>query len=140
MKIEHVIDDTSKEIYEFKFTNISWEYVGIMYSNRNDANDIWGDEWSEHFADKRRDEINAIASELGLCSLEEMTEWDWEANGYHFSEVENHYNPCCQKTIHGETRCHGSYGGRHGHPTPKISIDEIKAEILKQVSEMKIEL
>ncbi|MHA2047742.1 MAG: hypothetical protein ACW99G_23410 [Candidatus Thorarchaeota archaeon] len=140
IKIEHIIDETSKEIYKFRECGDSWDYVGIFYSHRDDADDVWGDEWSEHYADKRSEELNAVAESLGLESTSEMCGWDWDTHGHHFEEVKRKYNPVCQKTKHGKTRYSGSHGGRRDHPTPKISVDEIKAEILKQISKMEIRL
>ena len=143
--IPHVIDDCHKEIYWFANTGKNWAYCGIHYSNRDDANDVWGDEWSEYHAEQENAELNAYAAEHGYSDIRDMTSDPAVAyDPYRMGEINaihEKYNPVKLTTIHGERRYGGvGFGSYHAKdkPKPKISKEEIMKEIIEQVSEFEL--
>lgn len=140
VEIQHIVDERTKEIYHFEKHGSVWKYVGIYFSRRNDENDIWGDEWTKRFHDQKMEELNFWAQSKGYEDYYSIgwTDLDAWTDKWEIDEIRNKYNPVCQSTKHGEPYYSGQYGGEL--PKPKISVDQIKIEILKQVSKIKVEL
>jgi hypothetical protein len=160
VEVEHIIDDTSKEIYIFKSSgNNCWEYKGIKFSNRSNKREKWGEDWGKvqlkrdlnrlgrKFLRKHEEEsipdilkkYNSIAEAVqdeyvGRC--ESLFALDNE-----IERLRRKWNPVCNKTRQGETRLHGLFFGRpistKSFLRPKLSekilIDKIKKEITKNV-------
>ena len=147
VEVHHEISKIEKEIYLFEnsYSN-TWEYVGIMYSARDNGRDIWGDKWGKHpkHVKQKAKDFDDLAREKGYKSHDDLCEHHWDAEDpifYDFQRVENKYNPCCLKTKHDKTRYHGTYfGSQCQKPEPKLSLAEIKAEILLQTKKIKVEL
>lgn len=149
ISIHHKIDETSKEIYEFERTSSNtWDYVGIYFSHRNDEDDVWGDEWGKFYEDLKILEKDRIAESFGYSGHSEMLDgFDYYSYEYDkLREIDTKYNPICQKTKHGKTYYSGMSWGCNTKDKdrskyiPKISKEEIKEEILRQTSKIKINL
>ena len=141
VEIEHVIDETSKELYTFKSSVTHWKYTGIAYSFRDDKNDIWGDQWSDCFYAQAKEEADAVAIELTGEEFEYMSGNDYENNRHRFLEIHNKYNPVLLKTKHGKRRYSAeSFGGQSPKPVPKLSPEALRDRILEVVSEMQVRL
>ena len=141
--IQHIIDQTSKEIYSFAKIGDYWHYTGISYSNRNDSSDTWGDQWYKKFEKQQESEYNEVAQRHGYDSYYEL--WDHEdvLADCDIQRVSDKYNPVCNKTKDGRTYLCGTswgVGGKCGKYRPKISEDEIISEIAKQITNIKIKL
>jgi hypothetical protein len=151
--IEHKVDETHMEIYEFDKSGNIYYYSGIMFSNRNDENDIWGHEWpnNKELQEKKEEEIMVLAREEGYSSASsfEYDVWNFDSF-YHYTfklmEIAEKYNPCCNKTKSGEPYYYGCSWGSYDDSDykkknpPKISVDKIREEILNKVSKIKIVL
>lgn len=126
IKVKHTISDTEREIYVFEDCSDCFRYMGIYYSRRNDANDLFGDEWEEFYKEER---------EKALKEFE-----DYDDDYYNFNteiekkikEIKNKYNPIVNKTKFGKPYYSGQYGGKL--PAPKLTEQEIKDKILEKIS------
>lgn len=143
VEIEHIIDETSKEIYQFENYGNWWHYTGITYSHRNGEWDTWGDEWDEKFKKQRDLEYDEVAQNHGYSNYGDSN-YDYfvECDIY---EVRTKYNPVCQKTTDGRPYLSGCYWGLFSEPdgdrpAPKMTNDQIKEAIAKQISKIKIKL
>lgn len=145
ISIHHIIDETSKEIYEFEKTSSNtWEYVGIYFSHRNDKNDVWGDQWDKFYESHRIFNYDEIAKSLGYNDHTEIFD-ECDYHSYEcdkLREIDTKYNPTCQKTKNFKTYYYGIYWGygskeRLNYP-PKITEEQVKQEILKQTSKIKV--
>lgn len=143
VSVEYIIDDTSKEIYEFEKMGNVWHYVAAYYAYRNDKDDVWGDDWGDHYESKRSKELDEMAVSLGYEDAGDLSDYgDWH-DVDKMNEIYLKYNPVCQKTIHGESYyggCSWGYGSRNGKHTPKMSEKDIIKEITRQVTKVKIKL
>ena len=148
IEISHIIDDQHKEIYAFEKIISIWHYTGIGYSNRNDKDDVWGDEWDKHYSNAKEKELNDYAVSRGYQDFDEFCDscTSYIANDYYdgiISDIYDKYNPVCQKTLDGRTYwyglCFGS-GCDTAEYAPKLSEEEIKHKILKQICNLKIQL
>ena len=121
MKFEiiHEVSETEREIYEFAVKSYGIIYTGIWISRRNDKDDIWGDLWNE-FYDK------VMNAELDI---------DLGEDAERYQEILDKYNPIVQKTDSGKSYLQGEFEGKN-LPTPKISKEQIKEEIMTQFSEV----
>ncbi len=143
VSVKHIIDETSKEIYEFEKMGNVWQYVAMYYANRNDKDDVWGDEWTDHYENKRSKELDEMAVSLGYDTFVELMDYGGWDDIDKADEIYKKYNPVCQKTKHGKPYyggCSWGYGSRDGKYTPKMSEKDIINEITKQVSKVKIKL
>ena len=144
IEVEHIIDDTAKEIYLFKapaYPPFIFEYAGISFVFRDGRGDVWGDEWSNHHSKDKNAELNKRCLELTGEDYGEISPWDHERFSSEFSKIEQKYNPCALTTKHGKRRYSGAYFGSNSEkPTPKMSIEEIKIAILEQLSRMQVKL
>jgi hypothetical protein len=118
MKFEVIykISDTEREIYNFEVNGDFIIYKGIQISRRNDEKDVWGDLWQDFYVECR-------ASELGYSYLDNSEEED-------MNEILDKYNPVMQQTDSGKSYLESSFG--RNLPTPKISEDDIRKEIMMQ--------
>lgn len=142
IKIQHQVSDTSIEIYQFQnIGDNTWKYAGIYFSNRNDNNDVWGHNWdkSKKIQSQKEKDLLALAIKFGYETFDEAI--DCEPEGQSFDEwaaiIRRKYNPCCQKTKDGRAYYSGmfwGYGDRKGEHEPKLSQQQIKIEILDQIS------
>lgn len=146
ISIPYIINNTSKEIYEFKQTTINrWEYVGIYYSNRNDENDVWGDEWNKFYAEKMEEEIQAVVLANGFEDFSDMMEntCSCSFSDREISLIRRKYSPSIQKTQDGRLYYSGIYWGlgrSKGKPAPKMSEKKISEEILRRLSWVEVRL
>ena len=132
VEIEYHVSETEKEIYGFSQTGNTYTYDGIMYSNRDDSGDKWGENW---MVKERADELEKLDSKY-----EEEDLRDWEYDELYF-EISRKYNPTCNKTIHGKIRHSGlSFGYSRGEEQykPKMSYQELETAILKAISRITI--
>jgi hypothetical protein len=145
VKIEHKIDSTSKEIYEFEKVGNGYVYVGIMYSHRDGVGDMWGEEWrSEKDYEKALDDYAKSQGYKDYDNMEDHYEYIVESHhAPEISDIDDRFNPVCNKTKHGEIRYSGCYWGYGDHEekyTPKISEAEIKLKILEKTRKIKVDL
>jgi hypothetical protein len=145
VSIEHKLNSTSKEIYEFiSLERGVWKYSGIFYSNRNDETDVWGDEWEKTYSKVRDEELNLLANKNGYADVDEWIDNDIHAEyNEELDKIIKRYRPTCNKTLDGRTYYHGiswGYGFSEPKHTPKISIEQIKDSILRQTSNIEIKL
>jgi hypothetical protein len=97
IEIENKISDTSMEIYEFDVHGNRVDYVGIMYSNRNDKNDVWGHKWSDpNNFKKEKEELEKYIKEFEVYSLSDNLVYDSK-----YDELCDRVNPICNKTKDG---------------------------------------
>jgi len=146
IKIQHQVSDTSIEIYQFQnIGDNTWKYVGISFSNRSNNNDVWGHNWdkSRKIQSKKEKELLDLAFKFGYENVAEA--WDCEPDGQSFDEeaalIQRKYNPCVQKTKDGRAYYSGNYwgyGDRKGTYEPRLSQQQIKIEILNQISRILI--
>jgi len=132
MKIEYKVSPTEKEIYSFTQSGDTYIYSGIMYSNRDDNKDKWGEVWGQIEYMKALEELDRIDDEedLGEC----------EYNGRE-DKISKKYNPCRNKTIHGKVRHHGEawgYGYNKDKPIPKLDRNQLEALIIKKIVKLKV--
>lgn len=145
VSVEHIIDDTSKEIYEFEKHGNYWVYVAMYQAHRNDKDDVWGDEWNTAYEFDERDELDEVSRRLGYDDYDNLLE-EHNYSDYlpeELKEVIDKFNPVIQKTIHGKPYyggCSWGYGSRKEKYSPKMSEKDIVAEITRQVSKVKIKL
>jgi hypothetical protein len=143
ISVEHIIDDTSKEIYEFEKMGNTWHYVAYYYAHRNDRDDVWGDNWADYYETQRTQELDELALSLGYensCDLSNYGGWE---DVDKMDNIYLKYNPVCQKTIHGKPYyggCSWGYGSRGEKYIPKMSEEDIIKEITNQVTKVKIKL
>ena len=145
IQIEYIINSKSKEIYRFESHMLGvWQYVGIMYSNRNDETDVWGDKWNDHYKKVRDEELNILANKNGYDNLNEWLDEDPHTNyNIELGKILLKYNPCCNKTLDGRPYYHGrswSYGYDKDRPLPIMTEDQIKNAILRQTTNIEIKL
>ena len=145
IKIEHTIDDTSKEIYEFEYRGGEWLYTGIMYSHRNDKNDVWGDDWNTAYEFIRQEDLDRISRELVFDDFGDLL-GDYRYSDFlpdEINEIDKKYNPCCQKTAQGKTYYSGiywGYGSTSKKHLPKLKEEDIIRDIKRQTAKVKIKL
>lgn len=150
--IEKKISDTAKEIYSFVgYSDGTWHYRGIMFSNRDGKGDKWGEKWGDKekekeildFAKKLASEFNYDLDERSDKELLEIFDeyWSDETDVEEELQAINYkWNPVCNKTINGEIRYHGTYGGTNGPEIkPKMTEEEI-AEAIKDKLTKKIKV
>jgi hypothetical protein len=141
IQIEHIIDDTSKEIYQFENTGGVWVYTGIYYAHRNDSEDIWGDEWADNYEKEKAQKLNEVAKKLGFDDYADLL--DYGNDQMECDEIYTKYNPVCQKTTNGKVYYCGmswGMGSYKDRPSPKLTEKEIIQAITNQVSKVKIKL
>tara|TARA_R110000751_G_scaffold74613_1_gene150655 strand:+ start:4109 stop:4537 length:429 start_codon:yes stop_codon:yes gene_type:complete len=140
VEVEHIIDETAKEIYDFEVGKIV-RYVGIAFVFRDDENDVWGNEWRKHYVLDCSNELNETCFELTGEAYDEIGDYQWQRYNWVFTKIINEYNPCLLKTKHGKTRYSAQhFGGLGNKPPPKISNEIIKKHILEQMSKIEVEL
>lgn len=132
VNIEYKVSPTEKEIYSFTQSGDTYIYSGIMYSNRDDNKDKWGEVWGE---DDREEAIKDLHQ---MDRDEEMPYWFL---GARMNIINEKYNPCCNKTIHGKVRHHGEswgYGHNKDKPIPKLDRKQLEALIIKKIVKIKV--
>ena len=142
VKIKYEISPTEREIYHFRITNGNViEYTGIGVAYRNDENDIWGDEWSQYYAGKKKKELDEVNKEY-----REYDGYDYYELPYEFTskleKINSKYNPVMNKTNFGKPYYSGSHSSNN--PTPKLTestiLQLIKEEVDKLLTNAKLEL
>jgi len=103
----HTLSPTTRELFEFKVDH-AIQYASYFISHRDDENDIWGDEWQEHYKKEEEEAWRVINNKL---DNENYHDWDDEICELK-ENLRNKYWPTCCKTIHGETRYSGQSGGK----------------------------
>lgn len=141
IEIEYIVSPTLKEIYWFEREGREdWRYVGIMYSRRNDENDIWGDQWEEYYDKQKDEELEELARKHGFDSLFDAN-WDRENCPPELRKIIDKYNPIANHTKNGEPYyCGEIFANWSKKPAPKLSIEEIKQKILEKISKIKVAL
>ena len=133
--IKYKESETKMYIYEFEvYDDFTFEYIGCMESCRNNKDDIWGHEWRKKYSkeyEKEKEELyKGLAKKYPYMDEEEFEEC------YEFKKLYNKYNPVMNKTISGEPYYSGCHFGLNipDEYKLKISIEEIKKEILKKIT------
>ena len=147
MKIEiiHEESDTQRFIYGFEIGNIGYRHVSTMISNRNDKDDVWGDEWYEHYKEEKNQAINKVEEDMeasGGCMC------GCQGHNEEIDAIEKCYNPICQKTDDGRSYYTGMSGNMYDLSSTKeeyrhlyqlkLTDEEIK-EKLKEAFALTIE-
>jgi hypothetical protein len=134
IEIENKISDTSMEIYEFDVHGKKVDYVGIMYSNRNDKNDAWGHKWDDpKYLKKEKEELEKYIKEFEVYSLSDNLVYDSK-----YDELCDRVNPICNKTKDGKPYYHGTFWGYNsGRAKIKMSREKLMTEILKKMGGLK---
>jgi hypothetical protein len=120
--------------------------VGIYFSHRNGENDVWGDEWSKHFKSLKIQRLDNLAKSFGYFDYSDMSyNYNFRSDvDEKLTELETMFNPVVNKTINGDTYYSGMNWGSDGtiskKYTPKLTMTEIKDQILKQISNFKVQL
>jgi len=131
IEIKHKESETKMYIYGFDiFDDFTYEHVSTMISCRNDENDIWGHLWNEKYKKDLEEEYEKIVEahpNLDSVEIEDLLE---------FYALEKKYNPCCNKTVNGETYYSGCSFSNRGAESDeyklKISDETIYKNILIQ--------
>jgi hypothetical protein len=162
VKIEHIIDETSKEIYTFEGYGNTWEYTGIEFSNRNNAKEQWGEDWGKRQLirdlnalgkkyvsssvdlEKYKKDIEFYGNIAEFILVEDLYDVSkigcWELE-FQIGKIKRKWNPVANKTKKGEIRWSGVYFGLEKEPKPKLSKAEIKKKIRQKIAEnMEIQL
>jgi hypothetical protein len=124
IQIEYIKSTTEKIIYSFNIDNdFNFNYTGILYSYRNDENDIWGDQWEYHYG------LTCVAEQLAFEDKHDYYPdgWYWNPLDVEYDAIAEKYNPILHKTKFGKPYLSGAYGGK----LPKFEIPE--KEILKKL-------
>jgi hypothetical protein len=139
VNIHHIISDTEKEIYGFTSQYDSWKWTSLTFSNRDDINDIWGDQWSAYYYKQRGEELNALSMKIFGLPFGEVAGSDvMYGHNHHFNEIYAKYSPTIQKTIHGKTRYSARSFATKNDLIPKLTAEEIKQGIVNEVKKMRI--
>lgn len=133
-EITYQISETEREIYELNLLEGYIVFTGIFYSARNDENDVWGDEWNTYYANTQQ----KLYAELNREDEEtHLDDFIYESKR---KSIQEKYNPCYHKTIHGKTYYHGEYFAGNSEsedrPKPKMSKEEIRDNITMQLKTM----
>lgn len=135
--IRNKVSETYEEIYEFKLGS-TLEYQSIIFSRREDSNDIWGYDWARHYFDDEALDIKNLRKYYNVNDIDDhfyLLENNCNYNK-RYKDIINKYNPVHNK-IDGKSRLSAIYGSGMGsmwirHP-PKIPknklIKLIKAKI-----------
>jgi hypothetical protein len=124
IQIEYIKSTTEKIIYRFTIdNNFNFNYTGILYSYRNDENDIWGDQWEDYYG------ITCVAEQLAFEDKHDYYpgSWDYNPLDAEYTAIAEKYNPVLHKTKFGKPYLSGAYGGK----LPKFEIPE--KEIIKKL-------
>lgn len=152
VEIEHKINSTHMEIYEFVKHGNTYYYSGIMFSNRNDENDIWGHNWRSNKILKacKMEEVRKLAEKNGYYDVRDFEDVVWNCYGLEgcsdkLRAIDRKYNPAYNKTKSLEPYYHGVSWGINAsnykakYP-PKLTEKQIKNRIIKKVSKIKVKL
>jgi len=120
-------------IYEFNYCpfNNTFSYWGFNISRRNDGNDLWGHQWSDHFAKQKYKE-----------EAEYEESYDYYPDGYDFNpldegynDIHKKYNPVLHKTKTGKVYLEGSFSTQFGKlPKPEFTEEELLEKLKKEVA------
>jgi hypothetical protein len=126
IKIRHEISETSEEIYIFEIYPNSIFYKGILFSNRDSKDDIWGYGYEDYLNIKHSEEIQELTRmfDNDILSLDEYND-----------RLDVIFAPKNSKTIHNKSRLTGTFGGHTEYP-PKIEPVKLKQMIIKEVNSL----
>ena len=126
--------ETELFIYDFFYCdfNNTFKYEGFQISRRNDKNDIWGHQWSDHFhAQKYKEQ----------AEYEEANDYypdNWDNNPLEegYLEIAKKYNPIRNKTKAGEPYLEGMFSKmRRNLPKPEFTEEELLDKLKKAVAD-----
>lgn len=108
------------------------EILKIAFSRRNNAKDIWGDDWEREYDKQIKTECEKLVKKF------DMGEIGAEDFYSKMTEVRRKYNPYCHKTKSGLPYYSSQFGGNL--PPPKLTKQQIAAKIIEIVAKFKINL
>ena len=101
--------ETELLIYEFTlidlFGKFEFSYEGFQISRRNDKDDIWGHQWSDHFHTQKYKE----QAEYEEANDYYPDNWDYDPLEEGYLEIAKKYNPIRNKTKAGEPYLEGMF-------------------------------